>query len=116
MRDGSQWRPMVHVKDVAAAMNFMIEAPAASVNGQIFNIGSAKNNYQIGQLGRIVAKPVPRDVEIEWYGDPDHRSYRVAFEKVEAIGFQAVRTSRRRCARDAARRWTPTLPTSLSVR
>ena len=70
MRDGSQWRPMVHVKDVAAAMNFMLEAPSESINGQIFNIGSSKNNYQIGELGRIVARTVPRDVEIEWYGRP----------------------------------------------
>jgi nucleoside-diphosphate-sugar epimerase len=93
MRDGSQWRPMVHVKDIAAAMNFMIDAPSDKVNGGIFNIGSANNNYQIGELGRIVADCVPRDVEIEWYGDPDLRSYRVAFDKVEALGFRAVRSA-----------------------
>ena len=28
MRDGSQWRPMVHVKDTAAAQIFMLDAPA----------------------------------------------------------------------------------------
>lgn len=89
MRDGTQWRPMVHVKDIAAAMNFMLDAPADKVNGEIFNIGSARNVYQIGALGQIVADCVPRDVEIEWYGDPDHRSYRVAFDKVEALGYRA---------------------------
>ena len=36
-----------------------------------------------------VAEAVPRDVEIEWYGDPDHRSYRVAFDKIEALGYES---------------------------
>jgi hypothetical protein len=28
-------------------------------------------------------------VEIEWYGDPDHRSYRVSFAKIEGLGWKA---------------------------
>jgi nucleoside-diphosphate-sugar epimerase len=93
MRDGTQWRPMVHVKDIAQAISFMLNAPAEKVNREIFNIGSNENNYQLADLGQIVAEAVPRDVEIEWYGDPDHRSYRVSFEKVESIGFRATRTA-----------------------
>lgn len=91
MRDGSQWRPMVHVKDTASAQMFMLEADASAINGQIFNVGSAANVYQIGPLGDLVASTVPRDVEIEWYGDPDHRSYRVAFDKIEALGWRATK-------------------------
>lgn len=89
MRDGSQWRPMVHVKDTCAAQILMIEADVDKVNGQLFNVGSAENVYQIGPLAEIVADAVPRDVEIEWYGDPDHRSYRVSFDKIEALGYKA---------------------------
>lgn len=89
MRDGSQWRPMVHVRDTASAQHFMLTADPAKVNGEIFNVGSAENVYQIGDLGRIVADLVPRDVEIEWYGDPDHRSYRVGFDKIESLGWKA---------------------------
>jgi nucleoside-diphosphate-sugar epimerase len=90
MRDGTQWRPMVHVKDTARAQMFMLTADAAKVNGQIFNVGSESNNYQLGKLAEIVAATVPRDVKIEWYGDPDHRSYRVAFDKINALGFKAL--------------------------
>lgn len=93
MRDGSQWRPMVHVRDAARAQIFMLEAPAAAINGRVFNVGSAENCYQIGPLGELVAGLVPRDVEIEWYGDPDHRSYRVDFSRIEALGFKAERTA-----------------------
>lgn len=63
------------------------------MNAEIFNIGSDSNNYRLADLGQIVAQAIPRDVEIEWYGDPDHRSYRVSFEKLESIGFRATRTA-----------------------
>jgi nucleoside-diphosphate-sugar epimerase len=89
LRDGTQWRPMVHVQDTAAAMVFMLEAPPDELNGEIFNVGSEANNYQLGPLAELVAETVPRPVEIEWYGDPDHRSYRVSFDKIEALGFKA---------------------------
>lgn len=89
MRDGSQWRPMVHVRDAARAQLFALQAPSAAVNGKTFNVGSAANTYQIGPLGDLVAQHVPRDVAIEWYGEPDHRSYRVAFDKIEALGYRA---------------------------
>ncbi len=91
MRDGSQWRPMVHVKDTSEAQIFMLEVEPDLVNGKIFNVGSAENVYQIGHLGSLVADLVNRPVEIEWYGDPDHRSYRVAFDRIESIGWKATR-------------------------
>ena len=40
MRDGNQWRPMVHVSDTADAQIFMLTADKALVNGQVFNVGS----------------------------------------------------------------------------
>ena len=93
MRDGTQWRPMVHVRDTARALMFMLEADPSTVNGEIYNVGSASNTYQIRALGEAVAGCVPGDVEIEWYGDPDRRSYRVAFDKIEAVGYRAEKTA-----------------------
>jgi nucleoside-diphosphate-sugar epimerase len=94
MRDGSQWRPMVHVKDTARAQIFMLTADPSKVNGQIFNVGSEENNYQLGSLAGKVASEVKtltgRDVKIEWYGEPDHRSYRICFDKVSALGYKAL--------------------------
>ena len=88
MRDGSQWRPMVHVRDAARAQIFALEANHEAVNGRIFNVGSAANTYQIGRLGDVVADRVPRDVQIDWYGEPDHRSYRVSFDNIETLGYR----------------------------
>lgn len=93
MRDGTQWRPMVHVHDTARAQLFMLRTDPDRVNGEIFNVGSDANTYQIGPLGQLVAGLAPRDVEVEWYGDPDERSYRVAFDKIEALGYRTEKTA-----------------------
>ncbi len=90
MRDGRQWRPMVHVKDTARAQLFMLTAAAGRINGQIFNAGSEENVYQLGPLAECVAKIVPRKVTIEWYGPVDHRSYRVNFDKIYALGYKTL--------------------------
>lgn len=89
MRDGTQWRPMLHVRDAAAAICFLIKADASEVNGQIFNIGANRNNYQVSPLAEIVMGCLPKEVRVEWYGDPDQRSYQVSFDKIQALGFEA---------------------------
>ena len=83
----------MHVRDAARAQGFMLQADSAKVNGQIFNVGSEANTYQIGTLGKLVADCLPKDVEIEWYGDPDHRSYRVDFTKIESLGYRTEKTA-----------------------
>jgi len=88
MRDGEQWRPMVHVRDTAAAQIFMLTAPAEAVNGRIFNVGSREETYQIKDLAREVIEALGRPVEVEWYGDPDHRSYHVNFDRIAALGWK----------------------------
>jgi nucleoside-diphosphate-sugar epimerase len=89
MRDGNQWRPMVHVSDTADAQIFMLTVDKALVNGQVFNVGSEENNYRLKDLSDRVASVVGDDVVQEWYGDPDHRSYRVNFDKIENLGYKA---------------------------
>ena len=89
MRSGRQWRPMVHVKDVARAVCFMLKAGREQVRGQIYNVGSEKNSFQLIQLAELVSASLSRTIEIEWYGDDDHRSYRVSFDKIEKLGYRA---------------------------
>jgi nucleoside-diphosphate-sugar epimerase len=94
MRDGSQWRPMVHVQDTASAQMFMLKAPREQVNGQLFNVGSDENNYQLGPLAETIGEVLPKEVKIDWYGDVDHRSYRVNFDKIEGLGWKAKKTAK----------------------
>ncbi|MGC9345851.1 MAG: NAD-dependent epimerase/dehydratase family protein, partial [Candidatus Bathyarchaeales archaeon] len=85
MRDGAQWRPFVHVKDTSKAFITVLESPKEKVNGQIFNVGSDEQNIQILSLATLVKETLPVPVEIEWYGSPDKRSYRVSFHKIKSV-------------------------------
>lgn len=81
--DGSAWRPLVHIKDIAQAFTLSLSAPAESVNGQIFNVGADDQNYTVKEIAGTVADEVAgaRLSLVEGAG-PDLRSYRVRFVKL----------------------------------
>jgi len=83
LRDGTQWRPFVHVKDTCRAFVAVLNADKGKINGEIFNVGSKDQNVQILPLARTVAEAINVPFEMEWYGDPDLRSYRIDFGKIE---------------------------------
>jgi nucleoside-diphosphate-sugar epimerase len=84
LSDGTPWRPLVHVEDIARATLALLEAPEDAVRGEAFNVGRDSENYQVRALGDIVQQVVPgSDVEYAGSGDPDPRSYRVDFGKLQ---------------------------------
>ncbi len=96
MRDGSQYRPMLHVQDTTDLFCQLLETESSLINGEIFNVGSESHNFQIKDLAQeivtIVAEFLSEKIEIEWYGDPDVRSYRLNFNKIEStLGWKAKR-------------------------
>ena len=93
MRDGSQWRPFLYVGDAARAVLKILESDPSKVNGQIFNIGSDSQNYTIKSLADLVASSLTHTPSVEWYGDPDTRSYKVSFAKARSVlGFETETT------------------------
>lgn len=93
MRDGDQWRPLVHVGDVAKSMIAVMEADREEVNGQIFNVGSNEQNYQIFPLAKHIGDSVGIPYDLGWYGEPDTRSYRVDFSKIGGkLGYKVDHT------------------------
>jgi len=80
--DGTPWRPVVHVEDIARAFITILQAPREVVHNQSFNIGNNAENYRILDLAKIVEKTVP-GCRIEFAKDasPDKRCYRVDFGK-----------------------------------
>ncbi len=89
MRDGTQWRPFVHVKDVAAACGIIIREPSDKVNGHVFNVGSDEQNYQILPLAELIGASLGIDYKLEWYGSADFRSYKISFKKFkDAVNFK----------------------------
>jgi nucleoside-diphosphate-sugar epimerase len=76
--DGTPWRPIVHVEDIARAFVAVLEAPREVVHDQAFNVGMTTENYRIRDLAEIVEDTVPGS-RIEYASDagPDRRCYRV---------------------------------------
>jgi nucleoside-diphosphate-sugar epimerase len=89
MRDGSQWRPFIHVRDTCKAFISVLEAEDDITRGEVFNVGSNDQNYQIFNLAKLIAESLNTPFIYEWYGSPDKRNYRVDFTKIHKIlGFK----------------------------
>jgi nucleoside-diphosphate-sugar epimerase len=81
--DGSPWRPLVHIRDIARAFLGLLEAPREQVHGEAFNIGADAENYQIRDVARIIEEVVPGSrIAFAAGAGPDKRSYRVSFAKL----------------------------------
>jgi nucleoside-diphosphate-sugar epimerase len=80
--DGTPWRPLVHIEDVAKAALAAIEAPRETVHNEAFNVGATTENYQVRDIADIVTEAVSGSrVTYEEGGGPDARCYRVDFSK-----------------------------------
>ena len=90
LSDGTPWRPLVHVEDIARAFLAILEAPADLVRGRTYNIGATAENYQVRQIADIVAAVVPGcRLEFAPGASPDTRNYRVSCERVRVeLGFE----------------------------
>jgi nucleoside-diphosphate-sugar epimerase len=84
--DGTAWRPITHIEDIARAFMAVLDAPIDLVHKQIFNVGITEENYRIRELAEIAKDTVP-DSEIRYAKDaePDKRSYRVDFSRIETL-------------------------------
>jgi nucleoside-diphosphate-sugar epimerase len=84
LSDGTPWRPIIHIEDIGRTVAAMLEAPVEVVHAQAFNVGAQTDNYQVRELAEIVRETVPdSDTEYGGSADPDPRSYRVDFGKLE---------------------------------
>lgn len=87
---GDQWRPQVHVDDVARAVILALDHPAAA--GATFNVGSDALNLRIADLGERIAARFP-GTHLTVQATRDPRSYRVSFARIERdLGYRASRT------------------------
>lgn len=96
--DGSPWRPIVHVEDIASAYIAALEADRDLVHNQAFNVGLTTENYQIREIADLVKAIVPNS-EVDFAPDagPDLRCYRVDCNYIarRLHGFKPQWTARR---------------------
>ena len=87
LSDGTPWRPLINVKDMARAIDWAISRDKSNGGAYLaVNIGSDEWNYQVRDLAEAVAKAIPgTDILINKNAQPDKRSYRVNFELFKSV-------------------------------
>ncbi|RMH81492.1 MAG: NAD(P)-dependent oxidoreductase [Actinomyces sp.] len=93
--DGTPWRPLVHVADIALAVCEVLDAPRELVHDTAFNVGTTAENFQVRDVAEMVAAAVPGSVvTYAPGGEPDIRDYRVDFSRIREVlpGFRPAWT------------------------
>lgn len=87
LSDGTPWRPLIDVKDMARAMAWGVTRKATNGGHYLaVNVGSDDWNYQVQDLASAVARFVPgTKVSINKNAPPDKRSYKVDFSKYRKL-------------------------------
>ena len=87
LSDGTPWRPLIHVKDMAIAMDWALKRPTSAGSPFLaLNAGSNVWNYQVRDLAEAVAGVIPGvKVSINKDAPADKRSYQVDFTMYEKL-------------------------------
>jgi nucleoside-diphosphate-sugar epimerase len=84
--DGTPWRPIVHIADIARAFIAVLEAPRELIHNEAFNVGRNEDNYRIRDLAQIVYETVPGcRIQFAEGAQPDKRNYRVDCSKIQRV-------------------------------
>jgi nucleoside-diphosphate-sugar epimerase len=85
----NQWRPFIHVADIARAFCLVLESPAPQVSGRIFNAGSSRMNHPLLALQEAIFDASPQ-TRVTYSSNSDPRDYRVCFDKIRRfLGFES---------------------------
>lgn len=85
LSDGTPWRPLIHVRDMARAIDWAVTRDAGD-DFLAVNVGRDDWNFQVRTLAEAVATAVPGTrVSVNPDAPPDLRSYRVGFDLFAAL-------------------------------
>jgi len=85
LRNGEQKRPIVSLSELNSRFVTINEDQFRKHSNEIFNIGNNNLNLEINSIYDIVNSVLGGNLEKNWYGEPDHRSYEVNFTKAENL-------------------------------
>lgn len=86
--NGEQWRPFIHVSDVAEGFVHLLDAPVSLISGEIYNLGDSRMNYTLSGIADTIKCLIPQ-TRVENVENPDRRNYRVSFDKIHReLGYE----------------------------
>jgi len=83
--DGTPWRPLVHLRDIAQAFLAALTAPAEAVRDQPINVGNESLNLRVAEIAELVGRSTGAAVQITGENGADPRSYRVDFRRIREL-------------------------------
>ena len=90
---GDQWRPYVHVRDVARVFILALRADKTLIHRQVYNLGSTEQNFRVIELAEKISRQIEGTQVISHPDAKDPRNYYVGFDKIrEKLGFCAEET------------------------
>lgn len=85
LSDGTPWRPLIDVRDLANIFVGFLSKDSKLINGEIINIGFSNGNYQIKEIANSIREILGYEISYPAEKGVDSRSYRVNFSKFERI-------------------------------
>jgi nucleoside-diphosphate-sugar epimerase len=91
LSDGTPWRPLIHVSDMARALEWSLHRDPA-MPYVVANVGSNEWNYRVIELAEAVARGIPGvSISVNKEAPPDKRSYRVGFDLFNELAAERYR-------------------------
>jgi nucleoside-diphosphate-sugar epimerase len=86
LSDGTPWRPLIHIRDMARAIEWALRRDRSATEPLTINVGDDNWNFQVRDLAKAVSEVMPGvDIVINSEARPDARSYRVSFEQFRRL-------------------------------
>lgn len=84
--DGTSWRPMIHVKDIARVIVAFLELPRTVTHNLAVNVGEDQQNMQVKDIANRVLECEP-SATLRFTGEigKDSRNYRVSFALLRSL-------------------------------
>ncbi len=90
---GAQLRPNLHIDDMVALYELMLDAPDEKIDGGVYNVGYENDSVMniADTVKRVVEKDnsIGREIRVEVVPTNDNRSYHISSEKIaRELGFR----------------------------
>jgi nucleoside-diphosphate-sugar epimerase len=83
---GDQLRPNIHIKDMCAVYDLLLDSNPDKINGKIFNAGY--ENFEVKKLATIVSENIGKKTNLKFEKTNDNRSYHISSDKIKnELGF-----------------------------
>ncbi|MGI9387564.1 MAG: NAD-dependent epimerase/dehydratase family protein [Methyloligellaceae bacterium] len=84
--DGSQYRSLIHVRDVALAFVMALETPRLMRERKVFHVGDERNNRTVKEIAELVKEYLPETkINVKSTASTDRRDYKINCQRIRNV-------------------------------